>query len=329
VRHYAATRTARFRDAMNLIATVVLPVFGLIGIGYLVARLGILSDTRAEALSEFIFVIAIPLLILRIIVTADFSGTSAWQLWLPYFAGFVIVWATGTIVARRLFGRDARAGLVAGLAASYGNTTLIGIPLVLDAYGDAGSVPMALIVAVQFPAIMTAVALLMERAERRDNVAGGHTPITTTLVRTFVGNPIVIGLAVGVLWRLSGIPFAGLPATLISRIADVTTTLALFAVGMTLSRYGIRGNVRAAVLLAGLKLFVMPALVFVLARAIELPPIAFKVAVIAAACSTGVTPFLVAGRFRTGEGLASSVMTISTMFAVATVSFWLHAVEWV
>ncbi len=50
--------------------------------------------------------------------------------------------------------------------------------------------------------------------------------------------------------------------------------------------------------------------------------------VIAAACPTGVTPFLVAGRFRTGEGLASTTITISTVLAVASVAFWLTVVGW-
>ena len=292
---------------MDQIAAIVLPVFGLIGIGYAVAWSRFLAPTAGEALSEFVFVVAIPLLILRIVATADFAGISAW------------------------FGRDARAGLVAGLAAGYGNTTLIGIPLALAAYGAAGSVPMALIVAVQLPIMMAAVALLMVRAERRDGVATGPAhagAIAISVGKNLVENPIVIGLAAGALWRFTGIPFAGLPADLINRLADVASTLALFAMGMSLRKYGARGNARASLVLTALKLLLMPALVLVLARLVGLPPEPSKVAVIAAACPTGVTPFLVAGRFRTGEGLASNAITISTLLAVISVAFWLSAVEW-
>ena len=120
------------------------------------------------------FVVAIPFLIFRIVATADFSGISAWRLWLAFFAAFAVSWAAGTFLIRRLFGRDARAGLVAGLAAGYGNTTLIGIPLALAAFGADGSVPMALIIAVQLPIMMAAVALLMVRAERQDGLGSGE-----------------------------------------------------------------------------------------------------------------------------------------------------------
>jgi predicted permease len=72
----------------------------------------------------------------------------------------------------------------------------------------------------------------------------------------------------------------------------------------------------------------MPAVVLVLAQLVGLPLIPTKVVVIAAACPTGVTPFLVAGRFRTGEGLASTTITISTVLAVVSVALWLHVVQW-
>ena len=73
----------------------------------------------------------------------------------------------------------------------------------------------------------------------------------------------------------------------------------------------------------------MPALVLLLARLVDLAPSVAKVAVIAAACPTGVTPYLVAGRFKTDEALASNAITLSTILAIASAAFWLRAVEWV
>lgn len=310
---------------------IVLPVFGLIGIGGTVAWTKLLSRTSGDALSEFVFVVAIPVLIFRIMATADLGSTSAWRLWLAFFAAFAVMWAVGTELTRRLFGRDARAGLVAGLAAGYGNTTLIGIPLVLAAFGAEGSVPMALIIAVQLPMMMTAIALLMVRAEQRDGVGLGRSTrgsILRSIAQDLLGNPIVIGLVVGVAWRISGIPLSGLPADLVNRLAEVAGTLALFSMGMSLRNYGIRGNLAAGFGLTFLKLMVMPALALLFARLIGLPPMVTKVAVIAAACPTGVTPFLVAGRFRTGEGLASTTITMSTVLAVLSVALWLKVVDW-
>jgi predicted permease len=191
---------------------------------------------------------------------------------------------------------------------------------------------MALIAAVQLPIMMAAVALLMVRAERLDGLGEGSArpgALARSIGENVLSNPIVVGMAAGLVWRLSGVPLTGLAEDLVNRLADVASTLALFAMGMSLKKYGVRGQVVPAVVLTVLKLVLMPAVVLLLARLVGLPPVATKVTVIAAACPTGVTPFLVAGRFRTGEGLASTTITISTVLAVVSVALWLHVVEWV
>ena len=73
---------------MGEILAIVLPVFGLIGLGAAIAWTKLLSHASGDALSEFVFVVAIPLLIFRIVATADLAGISAWRLWLAFFAAF-------------------------------------------------------------------------------------------------------------------------------------------------------------------------------------------------------------------------------------------------
>ncbi len=59
---------------MDQILTIVIPVFGLIGLGYAAAWTRILGQAASDALSEFVFVIAIPVLVFRIMANADLSG---------------------------------------------------------------------------------------------------------------------------------------------------------------------------------------------------------------------------------------------------------------
>ena len=311
---------------------VVLPVFGLIAIGYAVAGLRLLRQESGEALADFVFAVAIPLLIFRTLALADFSGASPWLMWIPFFAVFAMNWMLGDVLIRWLFRRDARAGLVGGISSAYGNTVLLGIPLTLAAYGGDGAVPMALIVAVHLPVMMVVSSVLIERALRRDGVSEGHLDAKTrarTVLVTLVRSPIIIGMLAGAAWRAFGLPFTGLPAVLAGRLADIASTLALFAMGMGLWRYGVRGNIRAGLLLSALKLLVQPALVLLLVRTIAPMPASWaRVAVLAAACPTGVNAYLVAARFKTGEALASNAISLSTALAVLTISFWIKMVGW-
>ncbi len=254
---------------MNEIATIVFPVFGLIGLGYVVAWSGLLGAQSGEALADFVFTIAIPLLIFRVVATADFSGGTPVMLWLAYYIGFVIAWILGAFLVRRLFGRDARAGLVAGISSAYGNTLLVGVPLAIAAYGAEGTAAIALLIAVHMPVLMTASAILIERALVVDGLSADADArvVAGSVVRNLATNPIVIALFAGN--RSGGLPafpYRGPPGDIINRLADTAATLALFSVGMSLRRYGISRNVPQSLVVAAIKLVVMPAIVFVCGR---------------------------------------------------------------
>ena len=314
-----------------MIVDIVLPVFGLIGIGYAVAWVRILPEQADEALTDFVFTIAIPLLLFRTVVAADFTHGSPWLLWAAYFPALAVTWAVGTFIMRRVFGRDARAGLVGGVSASYSNTLLIGLPLVIIAYGTEGGAAMALLLAVHLVVMVAASTVLIERALIADGAAdhsGGAGVILRSLGRNLLLSPVFIGIIAGNVWNFSGLALPPLADTLINRLADVAATLALFAMGMTLRKFGIRGNVLPALGLGALKLMVMPAMVFATTLWLfPLPPAWAKAMVIAAACPTGVNAYLIAARFRTGEALSSNAIILTTALAVVTVSVWLGILE--
>jgi predicted permease len=312
---------------MNQALDIVLPVFGLIGIGYAAAAARILPEGGDQALADFCYNIAIPLLIFKVVATADFSDGSPWALWAAYYAVFALMWATGTFLVRRLFRRDARAGLVAGISSSYGNVLLVGVPLILSAYGSHGTAAITLLIAIHLPIMMTVSAILIERALIVDGLSDGtHArAIAGNVARSLLLNPVILGLFAGFLWRLTGLPIAGPGGTVVDRLGDVAATVALVSVGMNLRKYGIHGNVRPALIVGFLKLILMPALVLLLVvHVFTLPEIWAKAIVLAAACPTGVNAYVVASRFRTGEALSSNAITLTTALAVVTTALWLH-----
>jgi predicted permease len=316
---------------MALILNIVLPVFGLMGIGYAVAWLRVLPEKVDTILGEIVFTIGIPLLLFRAVIVADLGHGSPWLLWAGYFPPLAAIWALGTIVMRRMFGRDARAGVVGGVAASFGNILLIGLPLVVIAYGSEGVAAMALLLAVHLVVVMAASMVLIERALVADRAAqkpAGSGALLRSLVRNVLLGPVFIGIIAGVIWNLSGLTLPGAVATGIDWIGNAAAVLALVAMGMSLRRFGVRGNVGPAFAIGALKLVAMPLLVFVMTRWVfPLPPLWAKAMVIAAACPTGVNAYLIATRFRTGEALSSNAITLTTALAVGTVTVWLHVLE--
>src|SRR5215212_10665574 len=162
---------------------IVLPVFGLIGLGYAARRLGLVSDATGEGLSDFVFTFSVPCLIFRTLARAELPAVQPWGYWIAYFAAVAIVWALASLAAGRFFHVGRTEAVVAGFAAGQANTVLVGIPMILKAYGDEGAVPLFLLIAVHLPVTMTLGTLL---AEGRNTSMG-------KIVRRLATHPIIIG----------------------------------------------------------------------------------------------------------------------------------------
>lgn len=311
---------------MSPLLETVLFVFSLVALGYLAGLFGYLKPASGEGISEFAVNVAMPLLLFQTMVNSDFHGVTPWSLWGAYFLAVAITWAAGHLVTTRIFGRDARAGIVGGVSSAYSNVVLLGAPFILGIFGQGGFEVLSLLVSVHLPVMMMASIVLFEMFGRGRGEAVHPLRIIRSFLKRLFVNPLIIGILAGLAWRLTGAALPGLVGRLVDALAGTAAPVALFAMGLSLRRFGISGNVRPALALSVLKLFAMPALVLAFVWLLGLPPLTAKVAVVVAALPSGINSYLIAVQFNTGQALASNQMTIATASAVLTTSFWLTVV---
>lgn len=314
---------------MSALTETVLFVFSLVALGYLAGWTGYLRAETGDALSEFAVGVAVPLLLFRTMITADFHGAAPWALWTAYFAAVAVAWTAGHLTMTRIFGRDGAAGVVGGVATAFSNTVLLGIPFMLGIFGQPGVEILSLIVSVHLPTMMAASIILFGIFGRDGNEQLRPLVLVGQFLRKLFANPLIGGILLGLAWRFTGIPLPGLGARLVDALASIAGPLALFAMGLGLVKFGVSGNVMAALVLSGLKLFLMPAVALLMAWLLELPPLTAKVAVATAALPSGINSYLIAIQFGTGQALASNQMTIATASAVVTTAFWLWLAQMV
>jgi len=306
--------------------TIVAPVFVLIGIGYALAKFKILKESASEALGQFVYVVAIPILVFRTLISADLSTGLPVALWVTYFLGVGIAFALGTLVIRKGFGRDSRAGAIGGISAAFANTIMVGLPLIAAVYGDDGLVPLLLIISIHLAAMTVGMAVIMERAAAVDG--GTATPPLAQMalgaVRSVFKNPLVITIIFAFAWRMSGLDLPEIGMDVLNRIAATALPLALLSLGMSLVQYGVRGNVVPGLLLGVIKIIVMPAAIFVFGFFVfQLPPLWTAVATLTASCPTGVNAYIFANRYGTGHAMSANAITATTLSAIVTTSLWI------
>lgn len=312
------------------ILTIVVPVFVLVGLGYLAARTGLLSQSVGEGLGQFVFVVAIPSLIFKTLATVSMDQGFPWALWAAYFSGVAITWAIATLIVRTIFGRDARAGVIAGISAAFANTVMVGIPLVSSVLGPEGLLPLVLLISVHLPVMTIVIAVLMERAAAADGANGSQSlpVLLKKIIASLMTNPIVIAILASLVWRVFSLPLTGIPADVIGRLSSTALPVALFSLGMSMVLYGIRGNLGAGIILSVLKVIVMPAIVLVLcAYVFALPAVWTTAMTLTAACPTGVNVYIFANRYGTGHAMSANSITLTTAAAVVTCGAWVLALD--
>jgi predicted permease len=309
---------------MSATALNVAPIFLLILIGWLIVKFGWFKADAGDILGEFVFKIAVPTLIFRTLVDANFHGASPFSLWFTYFAGVAVTWTAGHLIARYVYKQDLRVSVVAGISSAFANNIFIGLPLVGRSVGDEGIVALSILLVIHLPVMMIAGTLMMERATHQ--AVGGEKRSTGAVLRqvgrNLVTNPLIIGLFFGFLINVSGQPMPTVLKSVVDQIASMAGPAALISLGMALTKYTIRGNLRIAATMTVLKLFLLPACVWATGHLLGLSPEWTMALVLTSSVPTGVNAWLLANRFGIGHSLAASTISISTVFGVVSVSIW-------
>ena len=311
---------------MDSILTTVLPVFGLIVLGYAFARARFTDVASFKGLSQFVFNIAIPALLFKTTSTMDMSKVAPWNLWGAFFGGLLITWIVAAFVAKRIASLNYSGGASASMAAGFGNLAMLGTPLALSHFGQQVGVPLGIILSVHAPVLWTAATLHREIARHSGSL--NWRAMGVELINNLAKNAIVIALVIGALWRLTGFGLHPIPDKMLTMLADASVPTALFALGASLSSYSLKGSFDGMAVLIGLKMLLFPLIVFLLTHFVfPLPPLYAKLAVLFAAMPTGANAFLFAQRNDEAAPAVSGSVALGTGLAAITASVLLYLMD--
>ena len=127
---------------MNTILITVLPVFGMIMLGYGFSKLKIIDELAGKGISLFVFNVAIPALLFKTMATLNAQEAAPWSLWSAFFGGLAITWILAAFVSKFISSLNVSGGAAASMASGFGNLALLGTPLALAHFGPNVAVPL-------------------------------------------------------------------------------------------------------------------------------------------------------------------------------------------
>jgi malonate transporter len=311
---------------MLQIITIVAPLFGMIGLGFLAIKTGYISRDTGKYLAEFAVKLAMPALLFRAMLSIGDMPGSPILLVAAYFAACACVWILASLSTWALLRRPQTDAASIAMGSTFSNSVMLGVPLALSAFGPESAAPAALLISLDTPLLWIAATLHLE-AFRQDR-EGSAMKAIGGIVLSLLKNPIVMALIAGSACRLAGI--TTLPPLLdksMELLANAAVPAMLVALGMSIATYKIAGQTGTLSLILILKIVAFPVFAYIFSvHVFELPPIWSAVVILFAAMPVGANAYLFAAKYNAAVGSVSTSIAITTAVAVLTVSgllFWL------
>jgi len=301
---------------------IILPVFLLIGAGYLAAKRGIFNADQSDAVMKFTQTFAIPALLFSAVARLDLSAVFQPQLLLSFYAGNTFAFIAGGLIAHYGFKRSPGAAVAVGFSGMFTNSVLLGLPIIERAFGAEALKPVYALIAIHAPYCYIVGITTME-VVRADGQSWGKT--IRRILKEIFSNSLTIGLLLGFAVNLSGITLPQFVWSPIKMMMSAAIPAALFSLGGIITRYKLADRIGETCMVLVLKLLVHPGIAYVLATQVFDMSMEFtRAAVMTGAMAPGINVYVFANLYDRAKGTAANAVLLGTAASLISVSFWLY-----
>lgn len=287
----------------------ILGFVGIVGVGWLLRRTGILRREDAHPINRVIIYAGLPAMIFRAVHGAKLGpdlALVAAVAWGVFVVSALLAWSLTR--ALRL-PRPVAGGFI--LAAALGNTGYIGYPITSALLGETG-----LVRAIFYDVFGTVGCLLIVGlfvAERFGDAQENRVnPLREAL--TF---PAVIALFVGLALRSVAVP--ELVSNGIDALANLVVPLIMISVGVSLRPGAIREQAGPLAFLTALRLVVAPLVAFAIGSVLLGDPDALRVVVLEAGMPSMMLTLVIGERFGLDTDFIAAAIMVTTVACIVSI----------
>lgn len=306
---------------MQALLDVILPVFFVVGLGYVVVWRKVFSTAAVDGLMTYTQNFAIPCLLFMALIKIDLGQAYSFRLMGSYYIGAASGFALGFLGARYIFKRSAEDSVAIGFVSLFSNSVMMGLAITERAYGVDALVANFAIVSLHAPFCYFVGITAMEIAKSDgDSIA----QVALNVGKSMMKNALFIAILLGLLVNITDValPKAFLEGT--NMVATTALPAALFGMGGVLYQYRPEGDFGAIAWVVGISLLMHPAIVWSLGQLWDLSISELRSAVLTSAMAPGINCYIFASMYNRAKRVAASGVLIATALSVLTIWCWLQ-----
>lgn len=304
----------------SLNATV--PIFLVMVIGYIIKQLRMIDDSFVKTLNKFNFTVTLPVLVFKDLAGADFY--SVWDTRYVLYCFLITLVSIAAIwILAALIYKD-KTCLGEFVQASYrSSAAILGIAFIQNIYGNSGMAPLMIIGTVPLYNVAAVLVLSftgpdahgLDRASLKKSIKGVLT------------NPILIGIALGVLASVCRLDFPVMIDKTISNVAALASPLALIGLGAGFEGRKALKKLLPTTVASALKLVILPALFLPLAVYMGFTQEKLVAILVMLGSPTTASCYIMAKNMGHEGTLTSSTVVATTFLSSITLTGWVFVLK--
>lgn len=301
-----------------------IPVFIVIIAGKLFIKLGIIDEKWTSVSNRLAFYVCMPLVLMVDIATikVKFADNVKFIVFcfLVTLAMFFIVWILSIVFVKdkTMVGAFAQGSV-------RGSATNLGIPFVLNIYGNSGMVPMMILASVPIFNAFSVVILTVSA----NKYNGGQKKALNlkTVLKSIIKNPLIIGIMVGFLVCLLNIDLPPIVLKPVKTIGAAGVPLMLISLGANFKMTDIKSRLIPAAMASLIKLVLLPLAFIPLAVYLGFRGHSLIAILIMLGAPSAIPGYVMAKEMGNDHILMSNIVVLTTLFSSVTFTLWIFALK--
>ncbi|MCD5002677.1 AEC family transporter [Enterococcus saccharolyticus] len=308
----------------------ILVIFLLMFLGYWLSFKQWFSNRTADVFSKLVLNVSLPFSMF-LNITSNFSREEFVSLFSGMIIPFIsmILTLLFSFVYRKIAHIPTNRQGTFSTMITCSNTIFIGLPINLAIFGEQ-SIPYVLLYYIINTTIFWTIGIYLIATDNSqvEQVRISFHPLVA-LKKIF--SPTLLGFIIGLIWMLCSLSVPTLIQSFGTYLADLTTPLSMFAIGIMVYFNGIKNLKMTKDILGVLvgRYFVAPFIVWFIGQWIAVPTLMLQVFIIQSAMPVQNSVPILARTYHADEEFAASSMGYSVLIYMFYIPFLLHAISFI
>ena len=295
------------------VSVALIPVFGLILLGYFLKRVEFPGDTfwgQAERLTYFLF---FPAMLIYKLTNAERGGIEVLQLFIIVVL-FLLSVSLILIVCQKIF-KWSGPVFTSIYQGGIRFNSYVGLAVISELYGDAYVPSAAIAMSFMIPLInLLCIFVFSVWGEKEIKGIKG-------VLKAIATNPLIMACAVGITFNMMGVSFHPIVEGIISPLSVLALPMGLMAVGAGLNLKALRSTSLPFFVSSGIKLIIFPLISLLLLQLMEADEVTTVVVILLSTLPTASSAYILARQLGGDAHLMAGIISGQTLLAIITIPF--------